>query len=303
MNQTKPGMFHYHIFGLNIASVIPFLDMDESDGIPDVKITYGIVPDEINEPKVKGVRYQAGTGELILKVDHVAKYYVIDGTRIIIERSSESADHEVLLFLMGSAMGALLHQRNILPLHGSAIDIGEKGVIFLGPSSIGKSTIAAGFQKKGYPLLADDVCAVTALNGCIPEIIPGFPRLKLWADTLKKLKEDKNELNRVRLDQDFEKYFFPFQKTSSERIPVQSVFQLATTNTDEFQITQIQGQEKIDPIIDHTYRPNFLEGLGDKKKHFKQCAAVAGKASMFTVTRPQKGFKLDELMALVERKF
>lgn len=303
MKHPQNKTFHYHIFGLNIASAVPFLDMPEAEGVPDVNISYGTVPDDINNAKFKGVRYQAGSGELLLNVDHVARFYVAGGTRITIEKHPDSADHEVLLFLMGSAMGALLHQRNILPLHGSAIDFGGKGAIFIGPSSIGKSTIAAGFQKKGYPLLADDVCAVSALNGNVPEIIPGFPRLKLWADTLKKMKDDTQGLNRVRLDETFDKFFYPFQKTNNTPVPVQWVFQLKTTNTDEFSIAQIKGGEKLNPIIDNTYRPNFLEGLGGKKEHFTQCAAVAGKASVFTVTRPRKGFQLDELMALVEEHF
>ncbi len=293
----------YHIFGLNFESPIPFLDMPESDGTPDIKIKYGTVPDEIIDAKIKGVRYQAGPGEFILKVDNVAKYYVAKGSDIIIERNPKAADYEIILFLMGSAMGALLHQRNILPLHGSSIDIGGKGVIFVGPSSIGKSTIAAGFQKKGYPLLADDVCAVTALNGSIPQIIPGFPWLKLWADTLERLEEDKKRLKRVRFDHDFEKYFFPFHNTNKQLVPVKSIFSLETTNTDEFKITPIKGGKKVNPIIDNTYRSGFLEGLGGKKEHFKQCAAVAGKASIFNVIRPKIGFQLDELMALVEEHF
>jgi len=303
MEQIANNTYVYHIFGLNFESPIPFLDIPESDGTPDVRIKYGTVPDAIIAAKIKGLRYQAGPSELILRVDNVARYYVANGTDIIIERHPKAADHEILLFLMGSVMGALLHQRNILPLHGSSIDIGGKGVIFVGPSSIGKSTIAAGFQKKGYGLLADDVCAVTALNGSAPQIIPGFPWLKLWADTLNKLETDKKKLSRVRLNQEFEKYFFPFRNAKSEPVPVKSVFLLGITNTDEFKIIVLKGGEKINPIIDNTYRPYFLEGLGGKKEHFKQCATVAEKASVFKISRPQRGFQLKQLMAFVEKNF
>ena len=166
-------------------------------------------------------------------------------------------------------------------------------MIFVGPSSIGKSTLAGGFHKRGYPLLSDDVCAVTAKNGADPHIIPGFPSLKLWADALKKLGEDKKGFNRVRLDQDFEKYFVPFQNTGNSPVSVRSVFVLDTTNTDKFEIVPLRGGDKIDPIINNTYRPRFLEGLGGKKEHFKQCAAVAARADVIRISRQRKesGFK------------
>ncbi len=293
----------YHIFGLNIESAIPFLDMPQTEGNPDVSIQYGKVPDAIIDAKIKGVRYQAGPGEFLLRVDNVGKYYVTNGNDILIEREIGAADEEVLLFLMGSAMGALLHQRNILPLHGSAIEVDGRGIIFTGHSSIGKSTLAGAFRKKGYNLLSDDVCAVTAKNSGDSHIIPGFPRLKLWADALKKLEEDREGLNRVRLDQDFEKYFVPFDNAGNGHVPVRSVFVLETTNTDQFEVVQLQRGDKIDPIINNTYRPRFLEGLGGKKEHFKQCAAVAAKAAVIRITRPSKGFRLDELMDLVERQW
>jgi len=112
----------YHAFGLKIASAVPFLDMPQTEGSPDVTIVYGKTPESLSDAKIKGVRYQAGPGEFLLRVDNVARYYVSNGDHILIERDPDAADEEILLFLMGSAMGALLHQRNILPLHGSAIE-------------------------------------------------------------------------------------------------------------------------------------------------------------------------------------
>jgi len=293
----------YHAFGLNIASAIPFLDMPQTEGIPDVIIAYGKTPASLSDPKINGVRYQAGPGEFLLRVDNVARYYVTNGSHILVERESGTADEEVLLFLMGSIMGAILHQRNILPLHGSSVEVDGEGVIFVGPSSIGKSTLAGAFHKRAYPVLADDVCAVTAENSGRPHIIPGFPRLKLWADALKKLEEDRKGLNRVRLDQAFEKYFVPFDNACDKPTPVRSVFVLHTTNTDKFEVVSLERGDKIEPIINNTFRPQFLEGLGGKKEHFKQCAAVAARAAVIRITRPRKGFRLNELMDLLERNW
>ena len=43
--------------------------------------------------------------------------------------------------------------------------------------------MAASLAKRGYSILADDVCAINA-DG---EILPSFPQIKLWADAAKQL--------------------------------------------------------------------------------------------------------------------
>lgn len=303
MEAQNKSDYHYHFFGLNFESSLPLLDLPEAGGKPDVIIKLGNVPDHIKNAKIKGNWYQAGPGEFILRVDNVASYYVCNGAEIMIAPEPETSDLEILIFLMGSAMGALLHQRNILPLHASAIDIGGSGIIFLGPSGIGKSTIAAGFHQKGYAVLSDDVCATRASNGNVPAIIPGFPRLKLWADTLEKIEQDKKKLQRVRVAESFDKYFSPFHKACMEPVPIKTVFLLNAADTDTFTISQLKGVKKIDLIMEQTYRPHFLEGMGDKQKYFKQCAAIAVHSKIFKIVRPENGFRLNELMDFAERHF
>ena len=72
-------------------------------------------------------------------------------------------DH-VRLYILGTCMGALLLQRKILPLHGSAIAINGKAYAIVGDSGAGKSTLASAFLNKGYQLLSDDVIPVSLSN-------------------------------------------------------------------------------------------------------------------------------------------
>ena len=296
----------YHIFGLNISSVIPLpappvIHSQRCDA-PDVIIEFGKTPDALANPRLKGVRYQAGPGEFLLRVDDVARYYVRDGRRVTIMPETGAGDDEILLFLMGVVMGALLHQRNVLVLHAGAIAVNGASVIFSGPSGIGKSTLAAGFHKRGYPCLADDVCAIMMINGH-PAVIPGFPRLKLWADALKKLDTDKDKLASVRGSKNLEKYFLPIDRIQDAPFPLRFVFVLETTPTKKMEITILKGAAKIAPLIGNTYGLRILDGLGGKKDHFKQCAAVAANVAVNRVVRPNKGFLLNELMDLLEANF
>ncbi|MFA6009447.1 MAG: hypothetical protein WC799_05650 [Desulfobacteraceae bacterium] len=296
----------YHTFGLTIRSEVPLPSLpapqSQLDVIHDVAITYGKTPDGLENPKFKGVRFQAGTGEVLLRVDGVATYYVQSGNRITIMPENSAHEDDILVFLMGSAMGALLHQRRILVLHAGALVVNGESVIISGPSGIGKSTLTAGFHLRGYPFLADDVCAVTTTHGR-PSVIPGFPRLKLWADVLKKLDTDRNGLQSVRWRHGLEKYFMPVvDAVQTDPIPIKAFFALETTNTNRLEITVLKGAQKVDLFIDNTYRLNFLKGLGLKIDHFQQCAAIAAKVNVFRAVRPNKGFLLNELMDAVEAR-
>lgn len=213
-----------------------------------------------------------------------------------------AGEGDILPYLMGSAMGALLQQRRLLVLHGSAVEVGGESVVFCGPSGIGKSTLAAGFHKRGYLFLADDLCAVAIRDGR-PTVIPGFPRLKLWADALERLDTATDDLESVRWGADLQKFFLPADNRCEVPLPVRAVFILGTGNTERPELTPLSGTGKIDPLIDNSYRMLFLEGLGGKEEHFKLCAAVAARADVFRVVRPGEGFLLDELMELVAERF
>ena len=297
---------HYHIFGLDIESAIPLpaapVSGHSGRRLPDVVIKYGNPPDHLVSPQSKSTRYQARPGEFLLHVDSVARYYVRDGRNIVVAPEPGAEDESVLIFLLGSAFGALLHQRKILVLHAGALEVKGCSVLFTGDSGIGKSTLAAGFHKRGYPFLADDVCAVGMINGH-PAVIPGFPRLKLWADVLTKLKQDKDHLKSVRWTKGMDKYFLPVDPVHKSPILLKSVFVLEAAKSDEIEITRLTGTDKINFIIKNTYRLQFLNGLGGKEDHFRQCAAVAAQTSVFRVVRPRSGFLLEELMNALETKF
>ncbi len=293
----------YRIFGLDIFSVIPLPSRSvvpaRQDGTPDVIISYGETPAALTNPRKKGVRYQAAPGEFLLRVDNVAHYYVQHGSRITVMPEAGADDDDILLFLMGSVMGALLHQRNVLVLHAGAIAVNGESAVFCGPSAVGKSTLVAGFLRRGYPFLADDVCAITSGDGR-PAVIPGFPRVKVWADVLTKLNTRNDTLKSIR--RGMGKYFLPIDCIQESPVPIRSVFVLETTSTGRMEITALRGADKVGPLIDNTYRLPFLRGLGKGKDHFTQCAAVAAGTDVFLTVRSRTTFLLDELLDMVEAK-
>lgn len=292
----------YHVFGLNIASSLPLPAPAIFDLKPDVTIGYGDTPSALTAPQITGVRFQVAPGEFLLRVDNVARFLVQRGDRITISPEPGGNKDDILPFLMGSVMGAMLQQRRMLVLHGSAIVANGESMVFCGLSGVGKSTLAAGLHKRGYPFLADDLCAISLVNGH-PAVIPGFPRLKLWADTLQRLDTNAENLQKIRWGTELEKFFLPVTQTQTISVPVRSVYILETTSNGIIEVNPLLGNEKIDPLIDNSYRLRFLEGMGSKKDHFKQCATLAAGAGVFRIRRPKRGFLLEELMDLLEESF
>lgn len=289
----------YTAYGLLFSSELLLPELLEADGTPDIYIKLGKVPDTLVNPTGSGKLFQATPNEFLLKHDNIAGFYVNGGNEIIIEPATADNDLEIRLYLLGSVFGALLQQRGYLVLHGSSIAINGQGVLFTGKSGIGKSTLAAALQKKGYRVLTDDVCAVKLDNQGIPQIMPGFPSLKLWQDALKQLGAHKEGLSPVRNNADkfridLEASFF------NQPVQLKKIFILGADDINEVRLTELEGKNKLQSVIRNTYRYRFLEGQGIKPRHFEQCVGVVNKTNIYKVVRPKTGFMIEQLISAIE---
>lgn len=294
-------MYHYFAHGLQITSelacpeLVP-LAFGEQGG--DVTIRLGATPAALENPTNVSVLYQAKPNQFLLNLDQIGRFWVCDGKQITIEPAPAAPEDTIRLFLLGSAVGALLHQRGQVILHGSAVATVRGAVIFVGPSGVGKSTLAAALQQQGYRVLADDVCSLVYDEATQQaQVLPGLAHLKIWADAAAQLELTGAVTRRVRPE--LEKYALPLHSPfDSTPVCVHAVYVLKTSNLDEWQIEPLTPRQKMEALVTNTYRQRFLAGLGMRQQHFQQLIRITGAIRVCRVTRPAAGFCVQ---ALIER--
>lgn len=264
------------------------------DVFPDISIINGLVPEQGIDPASDNDYEQSRVGEFWLNVEDVARYWVRYGREIIVEPYAGVDEESIRLYLLGSALGALLFQRGLLLIHGNAIEVNGGCLVCVGDSGAGKSTLAAAFLQHGHRLLADDVVPVDG-NGLA---IPGFPRIKLWGDAARQLGIDTQGLRRIMPDMD--KYNVPLGERFCESpLPVRWVYVLEPSEGDAFELEPYQGMARFEPLHENTYRVHFLEAMALKPKHLMQVAGLAGHIHMARIKRPVDGFRLQELVRFI----
>jgi energy-coupling factor transporter ATP-binding protein EcfA2 len=77
----------------------------------------------------------------------------------------------------------LLALRGLIPIHGTALDIGGTAILLCGRSGAGKSTFAANLIGLGARLISDDLTALQALPGRGVSLLSGRPGMRLHPGT------------------------------------------------------------------------------------------------------------------------
>ena len=291
----------YQAFGLRIRSsvLLPEFIAGDSEGGPDARIDYGSVPADLPEASLVRARFQAAAGALLLRIEGVARYLVTDGKRIVVAPEAQAHEEDVRLFLLGSALGALLHQRHDLVLHGSAIKVGGCCAVFLGASGSGKSTLALAFRQQGYPILTDDLSVVRAGRDGRLEVQPGYPQAKLWLDSLASVNIAGEDLRRV--GRSTEKRALPLDASFfRSALPVGRIYILRTADHDDIRIEPVGGSRRFAALRNHTYRFRYLEGFGSKAEHFQSAVQLAQQVPISIVRRPRELLRLPELVDRLE---
>lgn len=289
-------MMRYRMYGLTVECHWPLPECLTAapDAVPDVRIINGPVPAQGIDPQAGGRCEQSIDGEFWLDVEDIARYWIRQGREIIIEPYPGADDAGIRVYLLGSAIGALLFQRGLLLIHGNAIEVGDGCLVCVGDSGAGKSTLAGAFLQQGYRLLADDVVPVDA-DGMA---VPGFPRIKLWDDAARGLGIETGNLQRIMPGT--EKFNVPLgTRFCDSPLPVKWVYVLEAAECDDFALTAYQGMARFEPLHANTYRVHFLEAMALKPNHLLQVAALAGRIRMARIQRPAQGFRLPELVQFI----
>lgn len=292
-------MKKYAAYGLTFESEfdLPPIPPVESDQV-DVRILSGAVSAHgLATPNISKAIAQIAEAEVWMDIPNIARIQISDGKQIMIEPYPGSDEKSIGLYIMGSGMGAILHQRGHLVLHANAIRMGDSVVLFAGASGSGKSTTAATFYQKGYEIISDDVVALDEQGSTIG----GIPQIKLWHDALEGLNIPVEGLDQIRLQ--INKYSFPIDSFDNERhLPIRAIYILGAANEQDpnhFDLTQLTGMAKFDALKRHTYRRHFMEGLGMKPIHLERCAQLASGVHMAHIIRPTGHFNAPQLVERV----
>ncbi len=295
---------YYSAYGLRLRSEIDLLlPADRSASGEDIVIRLGEIDNLSSLPMTRGndgVQYGfQGPDALVLHWDIIGSYRISSGREILIQPNTPLRYENLRQPLLGTVMAVALQQRGCLVLHGSAISVGGKSIIFTGDKGEGKSTLASWLNQQGTKLLSDDVCAMNCREGAPPTLRPSFPRIKLHADAMQFM--GKNPADYPQVHPEVPKYV---QDVSTEFCgKTQPVGAICTLRTGEkLSLEPLYGMEAMKEILRHMLINRFPDHpIELRKEIFSQSAYLSRIIPVYSLTRPRDLQRLPDIARLLEQ--
>ena len=281
-------MNFYRAFGLVFASDIVLASLAASRVPPqpaDVEIRRGRPARPDPGVPVDDMQVAVNGTALLLSIPDCGWFDVSDGVRITYEARSGITPAHMAAYILGTALGALLHQRALLPLHCNAVIHDDKAFLFCGDSGAGKSTLAACFEARGYTLLTDDLCAIGRDGEGRFSVHPGIPRLKLWIESLEALGREDEPLTRIPWYED--KFEVAMSRPTEQRgYPVAAIYHLRMAGDDVAPgIYRLSGLDAANAVTANIYRRRVADLLGRAPDYLRDSAALIRTIPIFRFNR------------------
>lgn len=278
----------YSAYGLTIKSDFSLPELLPGSG----KINLHIQKDKIQVPtleetsiKRQGVASYFGGNDqtAYLHWSEVATFFAQDGQYLSVQPVKDEIDSSYLnLYLLSEALGLILYQRGYILLHGSAVKVKGKAVIFAGAAGAGKSTMAAAFSRLGYPILGDDMVAMKLTSDGQVMIYPGFPQIKIWSPTVRGLNL-KSETMSPLFSGSHKKLLQP-QKFRSQPLPLARCFMLS--RGEKLTVTSLEGQKALMSLFKFFPCPGQILTGESLDNYRQQCLDLTRIIPMFELKRP-----------------
>ncbi|QFJ56049.1 dephospho-CoA kinase [Pseudobutyrivibrio xylanivorans] len=297
--------FKYLLYGLHVESELEIEEAyaQDFDGEPDVKVVYGDLPNEVKamyKDKMESDFFVATTrSAMAFRIPDVGDYWVTENI-ITIKPFENAAEEQIKCFLLGSSFGYCMILRNMVVMHGGGISKYGKGVIVTGESGAGKSTVSDSLLDMGYKFIADDVCALTD-NGSKAHINMAYPQQKLCRDAA--LNRGYNLEDLIYINEDRDKFALRLKDGYLvDGKDFDYLFELVVSDSDELDIREVKGQEKLSLLMKNIYRgSDGFHSWGVPPMYMKQCLKVASTIKVYQIARPKAINTLPDIIGFIDK--
>ncbi|GAB4015807.1 serine kinase [Spirosoma koreense] len=301
--------YYYTAYGLKISSEIPLAYLKELAPTPtDVTIRRQSFdanpswqPTKLHRAGLSAQVARDGADRLWLDWSPLARFLAVGGKDLFVDTAS--ADEDLLsLFTMSEAMGLLLFQRGYFLLHGSAIQLNNKGIVFIGEPGAGKSTTLAAFANRGVSIMSDDLVCIRVDEQGKGTLIPAFAQIKIWKKSVDGLQIAKEGLERVREGANKFSWYgsVAFEENA---VPLEQIFVLAPNESSETLVREVPKSQRPIELLGYFPLPDFLlQGLA-LKDHFEKSVALANSTPLHKLSRPATFAKLYEFVDHLKTTF
>jgi hypothetical protein len=296
-------LYNYKVFNLNCTSTItlPSFIVNENSIKPDFEVVLGAVASNFKkEPAVKKPFTHFNENEFFYQVPDIARYFVSDGNKVVIEPLCEDWD-SILLFFYSNCIAAILFQRDLIPFHVSGVLDKNDGLwLFAAPSRTGKSTTALKLKEKGYTYFTDDTALITIENNvCVA--IASYPVLRAWENTMNNQQVyDLSQGKQLRAE--INKFGIAFHDdfvSSSQK--VKGIIFLEMQG-ESIQMERLKSTDGMKRLGDNIYRNKWVHGMNKQLLQFKTLSTISQKVAFWKATRPKDQPSFDSFAnAIIEQ--
>jgi hypothetical protein len=283
-------LFAYTAYELGIHSEIP---------LPGLKITRNPAEDVFVRLRALANIASAGArsaSSFLGETPGVATFLVRDGKEIIVDPAPAGDVSILCTILLGPILAVLLRQRGLAVIHASGVTINGRAVAFVGQSGWGKSTIAEAFYKRGYGVITDDVMAVSIGEKC-PEVLPGYPSIKLFPDSARFLQCEDSTTHKVNSQTEKRAHSvacgFPQGRRRLRRMYILS-------NGDSNIVAPLHLQEVFVELVRNSRAITLLNDAQSLNAHLNQCSRLAAEVPAFRLKRLASLASLPGVVQMIE---
>lgn len=296
------GIQYYIAYGLAIRSEIPLSYLKKIEPTQaDLVIRRGKLcsapPWQDTKLYRAGLQAQIahqGTDQIWLNWGPIGQFMALNGNELIIDTTTTD-ESLISLFTMSEAVGLLLFQRGYFLLHGSAIQLNQKGTVFVGQPGAGKSTTVAAFANRGVRIMSDDLVCIQVNDSGKPTLIPAFSQIKIWENSVDGLQIAKGELDSVR--EGANKFSWHESVSFEENtVPLEQIFVLTPSSESAGTMVEIPMSQRPIELLSYFPLPDSLLQGEALKNHFEKSVRIARTTLLQTLYRPGTFAKLYEFV-------